>query len=58
MKCDICGSDKANLMIDGIYRCDSCQDDYDSDYFLDGLYDDPREEAWTIQERNPNFRSW
>ena len=59
MNCDICGSDdKVAEMVDGIYRCFDCADEFDTEYFVDGLFYDPREEAPTPQERNPGFRDW
>ena len=54
IKCDVCGETvNVNLCADEIYRCVGCLYEWES-------YDeyDPREEAYTIQECNPGFRSW
>ena len=54
IKCDVCGETvNVALCADEIYRCADCLYEWES-------YDeyDPREEAYTIQERNPGWRSW
>ena len=54
IKCDVCGETvNVDLCSDDIYRCVDCLYEWES-------YDeyDPREEAYTIQERNPGWRNW
>ena len=60
MKCDICERELGHLCVDGLYRCWRCLDDcYVSPYaWAEEEEHDPREEAETIQERNPNWRQW
>ena len=53
MKCDICGEEKEVCdCSDGLQRCDKCLELWDYDIY------DPREDALTIQERNPGWRNW